>query len=315
MLLAGVAHAETTLELDSRVERALATSWRALDHGTWQQRRTTFFPAAWPPDGRLVVYAYAARTGDVSDGERIARPFAKATVALDGTIAIEPIASALVELGIQGFWPVLRTDIDRQLALGDRLLAALRTARKTGDVERGLVHDYYGRWRGWNGQIATVLDPMHGAFFAYAGALPVAVKPAAYGTARPNGGAPVPRNTLPLGIEHWIGPETLYASAAGRGVVPWRVVAQLSTGVVRAGHGARPGRLDPDALNEWTIQVDDKTRDELRQLAALAQRARATDGEEKILIIGCEAGAYYLQGTMPPAAERLLRRLEALGKR
>ncbi|MEO6953923.1 MAG: hypothetical protein ABI321_19125 [Polyangia bacterium] len=314
----------------ARVESSLKTLFSPPSDAGWTMEVTPFVPASWPPDGAVIAYAYARRIEPgLQDGYVVAHVWAKARISRDGTLAIEHLADRVVELGIQGFRPVATAEIERTVAEGRRAQASFLSARSLGDIDASAARAFFRTWRDFHGLIHKEVAARHPAFFTWADAMPFVAKPPAFDTAVPNRGIPFDPQTLPSEIATWIGPHTIYASGGGVNVVPWRVVVQLDLGRMRSGEGQRAGAFVAAELTEtvradanarptsmWKA-LDTRTLAELRTMATRARGERPATAGDETLIIGSDAGAYYLSGRptiATPAARALILRLRMLSQ-
>lgn len=129
----------------------------------WGVRLTPVFPEPWPDPTSVVVFAYASGLAiQMSDGENISRPFAVAHLRPGSDPVVEPLATALEKLGVQGIRP-LRGD-ERELA---QAAAAIdEQLASAPSVLSEQVIAYYRYWVGVSGVIAGGLPESQKRFFA-----------------------------------------------------------------------------------------------------------------------------------------------------
>jgi len=130
----------------------------------WQVNLSPIFPAAWPPEGKSVIYGYArAFDTGLHDAERVGNIWAEARLSGEA-VKIEAVHAAIEDLGPQGFRPIGRDDpvIALNEIAQDRLLAA--KSEKDFDED---VRKFYCRWRRYNGVIAAKIEPLQQGFFGW----------------------------------------------------------------------------------------------------------------------------------------------------
>ena len=155
--------------MDDRFKSVLETEWR--------KRQSQSAPPALPADPTpgwhyeltaAYYYAYATRFSfSVANATYVAAPWARIRVDRDGAVTFEPLPSEILEIGIQGMWPL---DEEALAAWGlsesaQNLLTALRALPK--GEESAHIRTFYRVWVRGNGQIANALRPYHARFFRW----------------------------------------------------------------------------------------------------------------------------------------------------
>lgn len=127
---------------------------------SWDYRVTPPFPSEWPmtPKSTLVRWVYAsAMDPGIRDGQRVAGPWARIDVALDGVAKLTTLSKTLEGNSIQGVKPLMAEQIE-VLNKVDETSDALRS----GDLKA--VKPSWCLWLRYNGVIAAKLKPKHQAF-------------------------------------------------------------------------------------------------------------------------------------------------------
>lgn len=145
----------------------LKPAWKAMPTSAkpglfWDYRVAPPLPSEWPmtPKSTLVRWVYGAgRDLDLRDGERIAAPWARIDVGVDGVPTLTTLSKRLDVIDTQGVRPVSKADAE-----------AVRRVYEADDALRkndlAQVRAGYCLWRSWNGVIARQLEAKHAAFFA-----------------------------------------------------------------------------------------------------------------------------------------------------
>ncbi|MBS2028417.1 MAG: hypothetical protein JST54_10970 [Deltaproteobacteria bacterium] len=156
-----------TVPDDAALQKLFAPAWAALPTSRappfWSMRVTPRLPDAWPAPKALVVFAYpVGMDPGLSDAERIAKPFARATFAPGAAPKVESLSKTIDALGPQGFRPINEKEqaIHGQGPAAQAALAALPA--KPDEAMRA----YYCQWAGFNGVIVRALPDAQLAFFA-----------------------------------------------------------------------------------------------------------------------------------------------------
>ncbi|WP_263383114.1 hypothetical protein [Granulicella arctica] len=158
--------------MNPAIQRILDTEWPAtkqhlsastetLDvthHVFWDVRLTPGLPTAWPPNGALIYYAYAAgrHPALLIDGERITAPWA--TFNLVGNyLTFRRLGDNPQTIGTQGVRPLSPDEI------------TLATQQEPVAAPTHLDHarPYYRLWSNTNGIIAQHLRPGLPEFFQW----------------------------------------------------------------------------------------------------------------------------------------------------
>jgi hypothetical protein len=145
----------------------LKPAWKAMPTETkptvfWDYRVAPPLPSEWPmaPRSTLVRWVYGAgRDVNLSDGERIAAPWARLDVGADGALTLTTLSKRLDVIGTQGVRPVSKDDAETV-----RRVHQADDALRKNDLAQ--VRAGYCLWRSWNGAIAGHLEAKHAAFFA-----------------------------------------------------------------------------------------------------------------------------------------------------
>jgi hypothetical protein len=127
----------------------------------WDPRVAPPLPSEWPmtPKGTLVRWVYAAgRDMNLSDGERVAAPWARIDLSAEGARNLTTLSSALEPFDTQGVRPVSKAEVE---VLGQ--LAEAEASLRKNDLDA--VKAGYCAWRSMNGTIAQRIEPKHAAFF------------------------------------------------------------------------------------------------------------------------------------------------------
>ncbi len=144
------------------------------DYKFWEYRISPPFPAAWPPDGKGLVYYYAyaaARNPSVlMDGEWLGPLWAR--VSLDATSRsvpqLEILTREIKEVGTIGVRPLMKEEINIYNS-ADAVAAELRKAVQSADL-RGLnaplIRQYYCAW-GRDTGMGKAIQTYHPAFFKW----------------------------------------------------------------------------------------------------------------------------------------------------
>lgn len=143
-------------------EKALAS---VADSSGALVRLTPPFPSAWPPNGKAVIYAYAARFDpSLHDAERTSPPWARLRVE-GGKVTLADADKTLGKSEPQGFRPIAKDHplIAKRAAGEAALLAATAVPTTSADDVRA----YYCAWASLNGVAAAHVRPHHSAFFTW----------------------------------------------------------------------------------------------------------------------------------------------------
>lgn len=127
----------------------------------WNFRVAPPMPSEWPmtPKSTLVRWVYASGMDmQISDGQRVAGPWARVVTTADGTSKLEVLSKALEGNDIQGVKPISSTDAD---IVGK--VFETDEALRAGDL--ATLKGPWCRWLRYNGVIAAKLKPKHQAFF------------------------------------------------------------------------------------------------------------------------------------------------------
>ena len=134
-------------------------------------------PLEWPPDADTVWVRYEAAYGfdptTISDGVRVAAPFARLVLDRSGRISkVEPLSGRPREIGIQGVVPMKRPsgaiDGEWEQAVIARA-AALEKTPAEGSKEAGELRAFVGSWVYRNGVLAGAVAAEHRAFLDWVG--------------------------------------------------------------------------------------------------------------------------------------------------
>jgi hypothetical protein len=126
-------------------------------------RTTPPFPAAWPPDGSSVVYAYATRFDpSLRDAERTSQPWGRVRIDAKGQVSLEHAEKALGRAEPQGFRPVSKDD--PVLAARAAAQASVLTATSLEALDAAQVRAFYCAWLRYNGVVAKSVRVRHEAF-------------------------------------------------------------------------------------------------------------------------------------------------------
>jgi hypothetical protein len=128
---------------------------------SWRYRVAPPMPSDWPmtPKSTIVRWVFAAAIDyGLSDGERVAAPWARIDVAPDGTAKLTVVSKALEGNDIQGVKPIMKTEADLV-----RKVFETSDALRAGDL--AAVKEPWCKWLQYNGVIAAKLKPKHEAFF------------------------------------------------------------------------------------------------------------------------------------------------------
>lgn len=143
----------------------------------WKTTRTPALPLEWPPDGDTVWVRYEAAYGfdptTISDGVRVAAPFARLVLDREGGIArVEAMPGPPRELGVQGVVPTKRPsgaiDGDWEEAVVARA-AALDRLPEEGSRQAGELRAFVGAWVYRNGVLANAVRAEHEPFLVWVG--------------------------------------------------------------------------------------------------------------------------------------------------
>ena len=143
----------------------------------FEYRVTPPLPSLWPPSPSTTLYYYAYAAGNpierpVADGEHDSLPWARVEVGR-GPQAKPKVALLrrdLKELGIQGFGPVMREEMEAHQRLGiasAALLGSLIALPPAASDEAYTLKTFYCQWQRWNGVIAKELMKNHKEFFRW----------------------------------------------------------------------------------------------------------------------------------------------------
>jgi len=174
--------------LRRQVESLIKAEWTKIDptramaksideFKSWSSAVTPPIPAAWPPDGKGVVYYYAYAYGmnpsRLADGEWIAAPWARVKVDATGQAAsqLEMLTKEIKELGIQGVRPLQEDEvkISRQRALVEEQILNLSTKSSVAGFDAKPVKQFFRVWCSTNGVIVEQLRSKHPQFFGWVG--------------------------------------------------------------------------------------------------------------------------------------------------
>jgi hypothetical protein len=175
--------AEGRAEIESPA--ALERLWRKVEAELpgreppflWRTTRTPALPLEWPPDGDTVWVRYEAAYGfdptTISDGVRVAAPFARLVLDREGRIAeVEALPGRPRELGVQGVVPMKRPsgaiDGEWEQAVIARA-AALDRLPEEGSRAAGELRAFVGSWVYRNGVLAGAVRGDHRAFLDWVG--------------------------------------------------------------------------------------------------------------------------------------------------
>lgn len=129
-------------------------------------RLTPPLPAAWPPNGRTFVYAYAARFDpSLHDAERTTPPWGRLVITNDAgraALAFDERATQLGAAEPQGFRPVGKDD--PIVAQQKPAQASVLNATSEAALDAVAVRAYYCAWFRYNGVVAARVRPRHAEF-------------------------------------------------------------------------------------------------------------------------------------------------------
>ena len=143
----------------------------------WKTVRTPALPLEWPPDADTVWVRYEAAYGfdptTISDGVRVAAPFARLVLDRNGEIVrVEPLPGRPRELGVQGVVPMKRPsgaiDGDWEQSVVARA-AALERVPAEGSKEAGELRTFVSSWVYRNGVLASAVRAEHEPFLDWVG--------------------------------------------------------------------------------------------------------------------------------------------------
>jgi hypothetical protein len=133
----------------------------------WREALAPVVPSSWPPNGVVVRYVYARAIGGISDGERIAAPFARIVSAPGAAPRVETLATSLIDLGVQGVRPVRASELPaRSLDEVEAEVIALTAAAATSPPPSA-IKTAYCFWKKFNGVIADPIAARHREFFGW----------------------------------------------------------------------------------------------------------------------------------------------------
>ena len=159
-----------TIPDDAALQKLFAPARAALPTSKappfWSTRLTPPLPDAWPSPKALVVFAYPAGFDPgLSDAERIAKPFARATFVPGASPTVETLSKTIDALGPQGFRPIN----EKEKAIYDKAAAAQAALAALPAKPDEATRAYYCQWAGFNGVIARALPDAQQNFFAALG--------------------------------------------------------------------------------------------------------------------------------------------------
>jgi hypothetical protein len=174
--------------LRRQVESLIKAEWTKIDptramaksideFKSWSFAVTPPIPAAWPPDGKGVVYYYAYAYGmnpsRLADGEWIAAPWARVKVDATGQAAsqLEMLTKGIKEVGIQGVRPLRDEEIktlDQQAAVEEQIQTISKKTSLRG-IDAKPLKQFFQLWCSTNGVIVEQLRSKHPQFFDWVG--------------------------------------------------------------------------------------------------------------------------------------------------
>jgi len=174
--------------LRRQVESLIKAEWTKIDptramaksideFKSWSFAVTPPIPAAWPPDGKGVVYYYAFAYGmnpsRLADGEWIAAPWARVKVDATGQAApqLEMLTKGIKEVGIQGVRPLRDEEIktlDQQAAVEEQIQTISKKTSLRG-IDAKPLKQFFQLWCSTNGVIVEQLRSKHPQFFDWVG--------------------------------------------------------------------------------------------------------------------------------------------------
>ena len=133
--------------------------------GGWEPVLSPMFPAAWPPNGKGVIYGFAhAYDTEIKDAEPVGSVWAEVRVSAGEKTEVANVKAEIRDLGLQEFHPVsMREPV---VALWGQAHQKVLKAKSEKDLD-DVVRKVYRQWREFNPVICTQLEPLHRAFFEW----------------------------------------------------------------------------------------------------------------------------------------------------
>jgi len=142
----------------------------------WSYRISPPFPAAWPPDGKGIVYYYAYAAGfqpaELADAERLGPVWAQVKVDVTGASGprLEILAKEIKVVGTIGVRPLTKEEI-AVYDTGEAVAAQIHEASKKTDtkaLDAASARKYYCAWSRDSGQGENIRS-YHPQFFNWLG--------------------------------------------------------------------------------------------------------------------------------------------------
>lgn len=169
------------------VESIIKVSWANIKSGlpaprsfnefvSWDYAIAPAIPAAWPPDGKGVVYyytfAYGSNPARLVDGQFVAAPWAQVKVDVArGAPELEILSKGIKEIGIQGVRPLREEEIKifNQRAAVEEQIQTLSRKTSLHAIDAKRLKEFFQLWCSTNGVIAEELRRKHPQFFEWVG--------------------------------------------------------------------------------------------------------------------------------------------------
>jgi hypothetical protein len=167
------------------IESLVQAEWKKLrdklprpaspqESASWEYQLTPAIPAAWPPDGKGIVYYYAFAYGtrmDLRDAQPVAAPWARITSGGQSAPRLEILKKEIKQIGIEGVRPLRQEEIKifDQRATVDGEIRNLASKTSLAGIDPKRVRQFFQFWCSTHGVIAEQLRPRHPQFFAWVG--------------------------------------------------------------------------------------------------------------------------------------------------
>jgi hypothetical protein len=175
-------------DLRRQVETLVKAEWRRVeaskspaaspeDFVSWSYSISPVIPAAWPPDGKgllyYYVYAYGLNLRRLADAQLTAAPWGRVKVDVTGRTApsLEILTKQIEKIGPQGVRPLMAEEVavfKTEDAVEEELF---KLSRQTGfgRTENPAIKRYYRLWCETNGTVVEQIRTRHQPFFKWVG--------------------------------------------------------------------------------------------------------------------------------------------------
>jgi hypothetical protein len=177
-------------QVQAKVEELVKAEWEKIakplppgadnpgspDWISWSYRISPPFPAAWPPDGKGIVYYYADaagfQPGALADAERLGPVWARVKVDITGASPprLDVLAEEIKVVGTIGVGPLSQEDIELYKSRDSGVAQVCEASTKTDAkaLDASAVRRYYCVWTKDSGQSEKIRS-YHPEFFKWLG--------------------------------------------------------------------------------------------------------------------------------------------------